>query len=400
MARIFESWFGHRPGSARALVQARASELRGDLAEAAALFAVAGRPDEAARVTILRGDREAQLVVRLRHYADAAATAPEASELAERARRKYALTVIAATAGGPLTDGLRRDLLGAAHELERLGEHERAAEAYARARDVEGHARALEHAGAIDELDDLLRAQQARCTQMSVRRHAIDEFDFLVASGARREAVALATASNDESLIRRGQELRAKRAAGCTVHAAVRGNDTRLLLGESVVVGRSPNHGSAEPHQAFIRVPSAALSRAHLAIARRDGGVVVRDLGSRHGTSLRGAPLTRDVPVDRGLELFLGGHVRLAIHAASDWSNEAVAIEIAGRRYIASLGACSLGIGRWRLERGTDDWVELSTDDAPAAFSAWIQWPKRATLVAGDAIASERGGPPQVTVLP
>ena len=47
------------------LAQARAAELRGELAQAAALFAQAGRLDEASRVMLIRGDGEADPAARL-----------------------------------------------------------------------------------------------------------------------------------------------------------------------------------------------------------------------------------------------------------------------------------------------------------------------------------------------
>jgi hypothetical protein len=72
----------------------------------------------------------------------------------------------------------------------------------------------------------------------------------------------------------------------------------------------------------------------------------------------------------------------------------AFSIEIGGTRYLAPLGPASLGIGRWRLDRGEDDWVELSTDDAPPAFAAGLQLASHITLLVGDAIACERGGMP------
>jgi hypothetical protein len=56
-----------------------------------------------------------------------------------------------------------------------------------------------------------------------------------------------------------------------------------------------------------------------------------------------------------------------------------------------------LGIGRWRLEcvpraAGTDDWVELVTEDSPPAFKGGLRLSPRITLVAGDAFAAEAGG--------
>ena len=399
MGRLFENWFNAPPGRSTARSQARAAELRGDLVQAAALFAVAGRPDEAARVTVLRGDHELRPSARLAIYAEAVSTASEASAVSAEARFKHASTVVAAASGAPLTEERRHDLFEAAVELEALGQNERAAEAYARAGDVEGQARALEHAGSVEKLDELLDGEHSREGRARRRRNARDEFSLMVAGGARREATAFAIASGDEALARYGQALYARRAAGCSVRAVVHGRQATVLLGESVVVGRAPDNAGGGLPRGSIGVAAAALSRAHLAIAREEGVVVVRDVGSRFGTSRAGVPLKGDVPVDGGIDLQLGGQVELRVEPARDWDG-AMAVEVGGRRYIAPLGTCWLGVGRWRLEQGIDGWVELATDDQPPAFVASMQWPRRATLVTGDAIASERGRVPEVTVLP
>ncbi|MGH7296163.1 MAG: FHA domain-containing protein, partial [Polyangiaceae bacterium] len=111
------------------LAQARATELRGDLSQAAVLFAEGGRPDEASRVMLLRGDAETDPSGRLQHYVQAVATAPEGGQARTLARRKHAELVLAMAADGASTPALRQDLLGAALELEALGDAARAAEA-------------------------------------------------------------------------------------------------------------------------------------------------------------------------------------------------------------------------------------------------------------------------------
>jgi hypothetical protein len=392
------NWLRTSPGSSGALTQARAAELRGDLVQAAALFAVAGRPDEAARVTVLRGDQEPRPAARLAIYAEAVSTASEASAVSVEARIKHASTVVAAASGAALTEARRQDLVHAAVELEALGQNERAAEAFARAGDVEGEARALEHAGSVEKLDELLGGEQSRDRRARGRRNAQDEFSLLVVGGARREAAALAIASGDPALGRSGRALYARRAAGHAVRAVVRGHEATLLLGDSVVVGRAPEDLTGGPPRGRIVVLSAALSRSHLAIARQGDVVVVRDLGSRYGTERGGVPLTGDVPVSDGIDLQLGGQVELRVAPAHNWDG-AVSVEVGGQCYIASLGPSWLGVGRWRLEQAADGWIELATDDQPPAFAAAMQWPQRTTLVTGDAIASARRRAPELVLL-
>lgn len=395
MTRLFGKLFGR--GGTRALARARGAELRGDLAQAAAYFAEGGRLDEAARVMILRGDAEANPTARMSHYIQAAATAPGGSTVRVDARRKRALLTVAIAADAPLTEGLRHDLLDAARELEALGENERAAQAYLRAGDVEGQARSLTRAGDVDKLDALLQAQQGLDRQARAERQEREEFRMLVASGRRTEAAALARSSKDDALREGCRALEARRVAGSIVHATVNGRRAAIVLGERVVIGRAPEEGGREAGLGAIAVPSAALSRRHVAIERRGGDVVVRDLGSRNGTTIRGLTLAGDATVGERIELRLGRDVPLVICRGGEVPN-AVVIEVAGARYIASLGPALLGIGRWRLERPREDWVELSTDDDPPAFAGKLQLAARVALLLGDEIANARGGEPHLVL--
>src|SRR5208282_6240430 len=78
-----------------ALEGARRAELRGDLPGAIELWAEAGRPDEVARVMLLRGDAEPEPQKRLQHYTQAVASAPKGGKLQKQARVKRASLTIA-----------------------------------------------------------------------------------------------------------------------------------------------------------------------------------------------------------------------------------------------------------------------------------------------------------------
>lgn len=365
------------------LAQARAAELRGELAQAAALFAQAGRLDEASRVMLIRGDGEADPAARLRHYSQAVATAPEGGEARTQATRKHALLVLALAAGDSTAPTLRHDLLQAAADLEAIGEDEKAAEAYARAGDVEGEARTLARAGDVERLDALLATQQGRDREAHARREAHEELAILAASGRRREAVALASGSSDPAVRERGRGLEMRRVGGEVVRVNLEGRAMTLVLGTEVVIGRV----------GAIAVASAAVSRQHVAIARRGDDVVVRDLGSRNGTLLRGLALVGEAVVADAIEVRLGKEVPLLVRRATELPG-AVVLEVGGMRYIAPLGPARLGVGAWRLERADDGWVELLTGDNPPAFAGAIQLAQTVTLLSGDAIARERGGAP------
>jgi len=374
--------FGRKLGEKRTVGKARAAELRGELGQAATLFAQAGRLDEASRVMLLRGDGETELGARLRHYVQAVATAPPGSAAHTDARRKHATLVLAIAAGETVTPALRQDLLQAGRDLEAIGEPDKAAEAYACAGDVEGEARALARAGDVEKLDALLLGQQGRDRETRARRETHEEVLTLVASGRRREAVAMALASGDDAVRERGRGVEARRVAGEVVAVSLAGRQITMVLGAEVIVGRV----------AAIAVASAALSRQHLVVARRGGDVVVRDLGSRNGTLLRGLELAGEAVVGEGIELRLGKEVPLVVRPSTELAG-AASLEIAGARYIAPLGDARLGVGAWRLERAPDGWVELATDDDPPAFAGALRLAPRVTLLRGDAISRERGGP-------
>jgi hypothetical protein len=384
MPRIFGRLFG----TGAKLAQARAAELRADLAQAAVLFAQAGRLDESARVMILRGEAEADPAARLRHYVQAIATAPAGSTVHAHALRKRASTILAMAEDGPMTTSLRNDLVQAARGLEAVGDHAQAAEAYARAGDVDGQVAALARAGEVDRLDAVLAEENARDLDRIARRRAHDEVAVLVASGRRREAAAMARDSSDEGVRERGRALERRRVAGGTVHLTLRGAKLGVVLGDEVVIGRA---------QSNLVVASSAVSRRHLAVIRKGGTVLVRDLGSRNGTTLRGLALAGEAAVAEGVELRLGGEVPLVVRPTAELPG-AVSIDIAGARWIAPLGPALLGVGRWRLERGVDDWVELTTEDEPPAFAGALRLTSRLTLLVGDAIATDRGGTPLLEV--
>jgi hypothetical protein len=378
-----------RFGVTRTLAQARAAELRGELAEAATLYARAGRLDETARVMILRGDGETDPAARLKHYVQAASTAPDGSTQRLQARRKRATHLLAIGESAPMTATLRQDLLEAARDLETAGDNEKAAQAYARVGDVEGEARNLARAGDIEKLDDLLHVQQGREREALAQRDARQRMAMLTASGRRREALAIGRASTDAALRDRARLLEESRVDGGVVRLVLRGLPLQIVLGDEVTVGRV----------AAISIASAAVSRHHVTVARRGTDVVVRDLGSRNGTRLRGLALAGEVFVADGVELRLGDEVPMMVRPSGD-PCDGVAIEVGGARYFAPLGAARLGVGAWRLERGDDGWVELVTDESPPAYAAGLTMAGRVTLLSGDALGTARDGEAVVRVEP
>jgi hypothetical protein len=177
----------------------------------------------------------------------------------------------------------------------------------------------------------------------------------------------------------------------------VGGKRISVVLGDRVVVGRSPGEAALDSGVGSIRVPSDALSRCHLELGRAAGQPAARDLDSRNGTFFREMRLVGETLVGERLELRLGGEVPVVVTPTEDLP-DAVAIEVAGLRYVAPLGPARLGLGRWRLERGGDGWVELVTEDDPPAFDGALRLASRITLLRGDALAAERRGKPHLVI--
>src|SRR5262245_6878317 len=141
------SFFDRIFGKGRHVAAARSAELRGDLARAAELFGEAGQPDEAARVMLLRADGETEPRTRMQFLAQAVQLAPSGGERQKEARVRRAELLLALAGDASVSAVARHEVIEAARDLEGVGESLKAAEAYARAGDKEGEARALQAAG-------------------------------------------------------------------------------------------------------------------------------------------------------------------------------------------------------------------------------------------------------------
>jgi hypothetical protein len=155
-----------------------------------------------------------------------------------------------------------------------------------------------------------------------------------------------------------------------------------IVIGHEVTIGRS---------EATLNVASSALSRKHASLTREGGRVVVKDLGSRNGTQLRGLNIPPQLDVTDGVSLTLGGEVPLHL-SPSTALMDGVAIEVAGEHYIAPLGEARLGVGNWHLTMTPDGWIELVTDGGPQAFTDGLVLAQRVTLLRGDTFSCERVG--------
>lgn len=384
---FFDKWFG----KGRVAAQARAAELRGDLAKAAELFGQAGEDEEVARVMLLRGDGESDARTRLQFLTQAARLAPEGTATNATARLKRAELLLALAGDTAVSAVARHEVTEAAKDLEAINEPLKAADAYARAGDTEGEARALQAAGDVERLEFLLSSEQHKERSSRAREERTRDVDLMIGCGRRREALQalealLAGAPDDAPLRERANGLRARRVLAPVVALEAIGNGPQdiqrwlLVMGEEVVLGRT---------EGAINVPSNAVSRQHLRISREGPDVVVRDLESRNGTQLRGINLAGALPVGDGIELKLGREVPLRI-APSERLPGAIEIDVSGEKYHAFLGPTHTPASGIDLRAGADGWIELVTNGA-RAFAGDVELVSHATLLVGDAVSVHRG---------
>ena len=370
---------------------AEKAELEGNLPDAIRLWVANGAVDEAARVMLLRGDAEPEPKVRLQHYTQAVATASAGSLTHKAARAKKARLTVTLAEGATLSTALRRDVIEAAAELEQVGESTAAAEAYALAGDTEGEARALTQAGDVERLEAVLSRAQAAAKEARISKDVHSEVDALISAGQRRKALAIAESAPDDPLARsRVARLRGARIGGPVVRLTLRGQHLYVVVGGEVVIGRT---------EGAITVPSGALSRKHLQISRDPGThrFVLKDLGSRNGTQLRGLNLVHPLEVVGDMTVTLGGEVPVRLTESPEIPS-ALAIEVAGTRYLALLRQSgdteedALGIPGWGLRMAPDGWVELEATRGAGAFAGHLALVSPVTLLRGDSLSSERAG--------
>lgn len=376
---FYERWFG----KGRLTAQARAAELRGDLVKAAELFGQAENTAEVARIMVVRGEAEPDARGRLQLFTQAAKLSPEGSETNKSARLKRAELLLALAGDAAVSAVARHEIVEAAKDLEAIGEPLKAAEAYARAGDKEGEARALQAAGDVEALEFLLSTEQYKERNSRARDERTKDVDVMISSGRRREALAaldelLSATPDDAPLRERANGLRARRVLAPLVTIEAAGERFTLVTGAEVVIGRTDG---------AIKVPSNAVSRQHIRIVREGDQVMVRDLESRNGTQLRGINLAGALPVGEGIDLKLGKEVPLRIVPSKKLPG-AIEIDVAGAKYFASLGPTNTPIEGVAFAAGADGWLEL----VGSAFAGDVELVPRSTLLLGDALAVTRGG--------
>jgi hypothetical protein len=371
---------------------AQAKELSGHLAEAVALYIEAGLPNEAARVLLLRADAERSPEQRIA-FADNAARITTDEALRKEARGRKALIsfdLVRSRQGSPM----RSELARVARELEEAGLLERAVEAYVLAGDSEAEVRMLTEMGAIDQLEERLKAsntESRKARAVTDARHRVTDLDRMAERRAALDAARAALAEeDDESLRDTVRTIQARLITAPTVRFEVEGQVVSCAFGKEVTVGRG---------EATIVVGMRAISRVHIAIRRDDADIVVRDLDTRNGTLLAGARINGPIPVRSGVRLELGGEVPCTIEPTTGFAQvlapDGVIVNVANTQWIVPLG--DLVIHAWRVDhvvRGSDAFIVLRTPvGAARPILGELELAAEVELCQGDEIRAARGGP-------
>lgn len=371
---------------------AQAKELSGHLAEAVALYIEADLPDEAARVLLLRADAERSPEQRIA-FADSAARTAKDEALRKEARGRKALIsfdLVRSRQGAPM----RSELARVARELEEAGLLERAAEAYVLAGDDEAEVRMLTEMGAIEQLEERLKAsntESRKARAVTDARRRVTDLDRMAERRAALDAARVALAEEDDETLRDAvRTIQARLITAPTVRFEVEGQAVHCAFGNEVTIGRG---------DATIVVGMRAISRVHIAIRRDGADIVVRDLDTRNGTMLAGARIHGPIPVRSGVRLELGGEVPCTIEPTSGFAQvlapEGVIVNIANTQWIVPLGA--LVVSAWHVDhavRGSDAFVVLRTPaGATRPILGDLELAAEVELCQGDEMRATRGGP-------
>jgi hypothetical protein len=192
------------------------------------------------------------------------------------------------------------------------------------------------------------------------------EMDALDRRGQRLAAVGVGRAflagHADAEVAAAARGLLARLCRGPRLTLALDGEEVALLLGDVVTVGRV---------EASLTIPSPLVSRAHVRLFRRDGVALVEDLGSHNGTWLAGARLAAPLPIGAGVALALGGQIPCSLVPAPGALAGAIAVTVAGERWIAPLGPLDLGVARLATETREAELV-VTLRLAPGG-AAWLE---------------------------
>lgn len=290
------------------LRRARAAEARGELRAAAGLYAEAGMPLEAAKALMHAAERAAVSEERLHAWLDALRVLPsDAHDLRKEAEIKLGRAQLAEAKAHGVAGVIERERLAeGAERLEKHGAFSDAADAWELLGRREDLARCLELGGEIERLEAVLGKSNDDDAATAMIRRLVSEAELATELGDRhsarhalREAVKLAP--KDADLLRMLRDLESKWLGGRRVRVSYAGASGAVRV---TLVGRLPVHLGRADSEVIVR--GGSVSRQHCQIAAEEGGLIVRDLGSRNGTLVAGIPIASALRIEGPTEVGLG----------------------------------------------------------------------------------------------
>ncbi len=294
------SWF--RRTFSSAYRRARRAEGRGEYREAAALYAEADAPEEAANALLFAAARATDLESRIAAYQDALRWLPAVHPRRVEVEGRIGLAILdEAQRKGARNPEERARLADAAAHLERAERWSEAATAWELLERTEDLARCLQQAGDVERLEALLEHNTENARQERALRRLVSEHEMAMAVGARVEARdalqrAIALDPSDRALAEMLRSLEARFLPPGRLVLRIDGAEVAFVEGTKVVLGRD----------ADVTVRGTSVSRRHVELAFSREAVIVRDLGSRNGTLLRGLPIAGELRLHGESEIGLG----------------------------------------------------------------------------------------------
>jgi tetratricopeptide (TPR) repeat protein len=298
----------------RAFRRARAAEAAGDYRRAAALYAEADLPEEAANALLFHATRVRTLDERLLAYHDALRWLPAGHPRRSEVEARIGLAVLEeAQRRGARGAEEKRRLADAAERLERAGRCSDAATAWELLDRRDDVARCLEKAGEVERLEQLLDRTNAEESRERTLARLVRDHEMAMQHGARLEAraalrEAVRVAPDDTAVANLLRHFEDRILPPLALRLDVDGR--RVCF-----VGRLP---AALGRDADVVVRGASVSRRHAEVALEAGRLVVRDLDSRNGTLVRGVPIAGEVELSGETEIGLGDDVTIRATPAAE----------------------------------------------------------------------------------
>lgn len=283
--------------------RARRAEGLGEYREAAALYAQAGATDEAATALLFLAARSSNPEERSEALADALRWLPEGRPQRTDVQVRLAeITLEEIQRARAVQPEERGHLAEAARCFEAAGRWAEAAAAHELLGRDEDAARCLAAAGELERFEEVLERTARKDSHERAVRTAMRTYAAAMDAGARLEAraalrEAASNGTDDKDLGRLLWELEAKWLPPYRAALRIDGSPIRLAGRLPAALGRA---------DADVLLRGGTLSRCHAVVSRRADRIVVRDMGSKNGTTVGGVPVEGEVVVRGPVRVGLG----------------------------------------------------------------------------------------------